>query len=36
MPNQGEMNLHLKVPNGGRAEDELSSIFQVAAVTRPL
>jgi len=36
MPNQGEMNLRLKVPNGGRAEEEISSIFQVAAVTRPL
>ena len=35
MPNQGEMNLRLKVPNGGRAEEEISSIFQVAAVTRP-
>jgi hypothetical protein len=36
MPNQGEMCLRLVVPNGNRAEEELSSIFQVAAVTRPL
>ena len=36
MPNQGEMCLRLVVPNGNRAEEELSSISQVAAVTRPL
>ncbi len=36
MPNPGEMNPRFVVPNGARAEQELSSIFQVAAVTRPL
>ena len=36
MPNQGEMCLRLVVPNGNRADEERSSIFQVAAVTRPL
>ena len=36
MPNQGEMNLRSKVPNGGRPEEEIPIIFQVAAVTIPL
>ena len=36
MPNQGEMNLHLIVPNAGGKGEAISSIFQVAAVTRPL
>ena len=36
MPNQGEMNLLLRVPNAGGADVELSSISQVAAATMPL
>ena len=35
MPNQGEMNLQFRVPNVGGTDVDLSSIFQVAAVTRP-
>ena len=36
MPNQGEMNLHVRVPDAGGEGECISSIFQVAAVTRPL
>ena len=36
MPNQGEMNLHLIVPNACGKGEAISSIFQAAAVARPL
>ena len=35
MRNQSEMCLRLVVPNRNKAEEELPSIFQVAAVARP-
>ena len=36
MPNQGQVVLSLRVPDGSGGEEALASTFHVASVTRPL